>query len=807
MLKHNLLTAYRNLIRNKVFSVINIGGMALGMAAFLFILQYIGVETGVNDFHKNSDRIFRVINQDKEGQAWPELEPGYARRFTENFSEIEEVCRFEDGIAAGVVQKESSNLSFREALISYVDGNFFSLFSFPLLSGSAKDLYQPNTVFISQSMSKKYFGNESPVDQTLILHNQFGKTPYTVKGVFRDMDHTSDIKMDMAFSMQTLANEANLNGNDWARLDNTDNQFAQTILLLKPNSNYKLLEEKLTAYRESVNTDDDGVSFVLQPLKNLHLAGPGMENLPTYGNVKYVYLLGCIALLIVLIAWFNYVNLSTANSLKKSVEVGVRKAIGADRGSLISQFLTQTALVNLLGLVLALILVVVLKPFFNQLLGYELPLFPQLKPIVWLAGAGVLILGASASGWYTAYLVSRFKTVETMKGAVKGGRKGVILRKGLVMLQFGVSAALMLATVVIYSQLNYLRQKDLGIDTDQMLIIRGPAVYGENFASRRNAFLDKLGSLSMVEKITVSGSVPGRFYNFRTSGFTHAGSKPDDKYKSYAFALIGSTYFQTYDVPLVAGRPFTTAETQVEWNDNSKVIINESALEYLGFENATEAILEGIQWDERHLDIIGVSADYHHLGVQSLIDPMIFYPQQNGQYYTVKLAKGNLNAQLAMLEKMYKDYFPSNPFDYSFVADDFAAKLSSERQYGLVFTSASVLAILIACLGLFGLTLFTVESRMKEIGLRKTLGAGVLSIAGLLSKDFLQPVLAALFVAIPVAGYFMKQWLAEFPYAVKLSIWPFLTVGFAALFIALITVSFQSIKGALTNPGKSLKSE
>jgi putative ABC transport system permease protein len=311
----------------------------------------------------------------------------------------------------------------------------------------------------------------------------------------------------------------------------------------------------------------------------------------------------------------------------------------------------------------------------------------------------------------------------------------------------------------------------------------------------------------MVEKYALSGAVPARFYNFRTNGFTHPGSKPEDKYNSYAFVCTEGEYFDTYGIPLKAGRTFTPEEVRVDWNSNSKVMINETALEYMGFESAQEAMLEGIQWDERHLDIIGVSADYHHLGLQSEIDPIIFYPQQYGQFFSVKLAKGDRKKQLASLGNLYRQYFPGNPFDYSFLEEDFAESLQAEQQYGLVFTTASVLAILIACLGLFGLTMYTVEARIKEIGVRKVLGASVASVVALLSKDFLILVVIALLLATPVTIYLMSNWLSDFPYAIEINGWMVAGVSILALMIAFITVSFQTLKGALMNPGTTLRNE
>lgn len=511
--------------------------------------------------------------------------------------------------------------------------------------------------------------------------------------------------------------------------------------------------------------------------------------------------------MILLIAWFNYINLSTAQSLKRSVEVGVRKAIGAGSQSLITQFLVQSVLINLFSLLLAMGLVLVFQPIFNNLTGKTLEFSSIFQSPIWYLGLAGIFLGTLISGIYSSLLLSKFKTIDTMKGSVKQGKSGVALRKSLVVIQFAFSSALIFATIAIYAQLRFLQQKDLGIDIDRLLIISGPSIIAGDRAQRNEAFENELAALSFVEKMSISGSVPGKSYNFRTSGFTHPGSKVNDEFNSYAFVISGDNYFKTYDIPVTAGRAFTKAETAVEWNDNSKVMINEAALKYLHFNSAQEALNSGVQWDERHLDIIGVTADYHHLGLHRAIDPIIYYPATNHRYYAIKLAKGDLKTQIASLQELYASHFKGNPFDYSLAADDFAKDFDSDKQYGMVFTSASLLAIFIASLGLFGLALFTVQSRLKEIGVRKVLGAGIMSIMTLLSKDFLTLVVISLATALPMAAYFINVWLQEFPYHEQLQWWMFALAIFISITIAFITVSIQSLRGAVSNPSQTLKNE
>jgi putative ABC transport system permease protein len=612
----------------------------------------------------------------------------------------------------------------------------------------------------------------------------------------------------MVFSLETLQNPAGLNGNGWADLNNLNSQFINTFFLLNESADYKKVEQKLIALRNELKQDKDGVLFRLQPLTNIHLGAGLNDTYQTTGNLKYVYILSIIALLILAIAWFNYINLSTANALKRANEVGVRKVVGASQQSLVFQFLGESMLVNAIGFLLALLLVQLIQPFFNDVIGKELSLLSVLNSPVWLVGILLLLLGSLLSGAYTAYSLSGFNPVDTLKGRLNKSTKGATLRKSLVVFQFSISIGLLLATAFIYQQLNYMQSKSLGANTEQLLVVRGPEVGRDStFANRRTAFWNEIAQQSFVKDYALSGTIPGNYYNFSTSGFTQPGSKKGDELKSYSFAIIDSRYLRTYQIPLKAGRTFTEVETNVEWNDNSKILLNEKAVQELGFASAEDALKTKIQWDERSLEIIGVVKDYHHTSLQRAIDPIIFYPQNNSAYFSIRLGAGNPQASIAQLEKIYKKYFIDNPFEYFFADDNFNKQYIAEQQYSRLFTTASVWAVIIACLGLFGLATYTVESRTKEIGVRKVLGASVANVAQLLSKDFLVLVCIAIAIASPIAWYVMHQWLKDFAYRIHISWWVFVLTGCGALLLAFITISFQSIKAALANPVKSLRTE
>jgi putative ABC transport system permease protein len=809
MLYHNLKNAWRNIIRSRISSVVNITGLALGLCAFLLLMEYISLEKSANTFHKNLPNMYRLINEDPSGNSWPQVEPGWASIVKQRFPEVKDYCRFDEETGNTIIStKDHPDESYSEKNTGYADGNFFSFFSFPLLSGSPSSLSKPDVVFISQSISEKYFGKSDPMDQTLVLNNQFGKTDYVVKGVYADMKDNSDIQYNMLFSLETLKNPANLNGNDWAALDNLNTQYITTFFSLKNNTDTKSLEKKLTALRTELKKDKDDVQFRLQPFADVHLGSTFNDTYPTYANLKYVYMLAGIALLILLIAWFNYINLSTANSFRRANEVGVRKVIGASKKNLVFQFLGESLMINQLALVFAIVLVSLLQPFFNSLVEKHLSLSTITNSATWIYGLLLLLAGSLFSGAYTAFTLSGFNPVETLNGKISKTTKGILLRKSLVVAQFAISVMLIIATLGIYSQLHFMQHKKLGLNPSQLLVIRGPQVGRDSTLNiQKSVFQNELSGEGFVKNFCITGSVPSGNYNFTTSGFSQPGSAKGDELKSYSFAIIDNRFLSTYEIPLVAGRNFTKEECEVKWNDNSKVLINETAAKQLNFQNPEDALKTKVQWDERKLDVIGVVKDYNHTGVQHVISPIIFYPQINSSYFTIRLSAGEMNKKISTLKKLYASNFSGNPFEYFFIDENYHKLYASEMQYGHIFTASSLWAIFIACLGLFGLVTFTVESRIKEIGVRKVLGAGVTSIVSLLSKDFLELVCISLIIATPVAWFFMNKWLDNFAYRIHIGWWVFAAAGGLAIFFALATIGFQAIKAAMANPVKSLRTE
>jgi putative ABC transport system permease protein len=807
MIQNYFKIAFRSLRNRRVYSFVNITGLALGITAFVLILQYVSLEQSINRFHVNLPKMYRVLCQNPEGKTWPEVEPGWAMKAKESFSEIQSFCRFEEGIGAGIVKNEVKNLSFREQQIGYAEGNFFDFFSFPLLMGDKSAFQRADVVFISNSYAKKYFGEENPLGKTLQLFNQFGEHRYTIEGVYVDMTENSDIHYDMVFSLETLKNPANLGDNDWANLDNLDSQFSNLFLLLNEKTDIKALEQKMTNMRRTMQPEKDATNYRLQAFGETHLATSFNDDLSHTGNVRYVYMLMSIALLILLIAWFNYVNLSTANALRRSNEVGVRKAIGASKSTLIAQFLCETLLINGLAFGLATFLVLSLQPFFNDLIGKKLDFGVLFQTRIWMIGLATMLAGSLLSGIYTAGVLTGFNPTEALRGKLSKSVGGLRLRQSLVVAQFAISTALILFTVLIYSQLQFMQQSKTGIDTTQLMIIKGPEIGRDStYKARRSSFINELAAQSYVQDYCVSGCVPSDAYNFATEGFSTPKTKASNLEKSYKFAEVSERFLPTYSIPIKTGRNFTAAECSVKWNDNSKIMVNEKALAFLGL-SLEEALTTKVQWDERYLEIVGVVQDYHHTSLQKPIEPTIFYPSGNSAFFTVRLTPDKIQDKIASLEKLHNQYFSGNPYEYFFADDNFQKAYKSENQFSKLFASASLWAIFIACLGLFGLVTFTIESKVKEIGIRKVLGASIAGITGLLAKDFLKLVAIAILVASPIAYYFMQQWLANFAYRIEIQAWMFVAAGVGAALVAALTVSFQSVKAALANPVKSLRSE
>lgn len=807
MLINYLKIAYRNLTNKPVFSLINVLGLSLGMAAFLLIFQYLSFEASVNQFHQNISSLYRVLVESKDGETQDYTAPVLASRLKHELGEVQNFCRLAQEIGNGIVSiGESSSLkSFKEEKVIYADGSFFELFTFPIKEGSGLSLKETNTVAISESTAKKYFNTQSALGQVITLNNQFGKGLYKIVAVYADFPANSDLQYDLIFSLATFQNTANLNDNGWASLDGTSS-FLTTYLQLQKQSDPKTAAAKATTIWTSIHTGEEG-TVRLQSLKYMHLPQSLDDHYASYGNLKFVYLLGSVATLILVIAWLNYINLSTAGALKRAKEVGVRKVVGASKSQLVFQFLSESFLLNACGFLMALVFINLFQTVFNEIVGKSLSMSVLKENGFWIAALLLLSIGSFASGGYTAFVLSSFKASNTLKGAFSKSIKGIALRKSLVVFQFSISILLIASTFILYQQVQFMKTSDIGMNVDQLLIIPGPQIGKDStYKQRTISFKNGLTQASFIEKVSSTGSVPTEGYNFSTEGITRLNPMPGDEKLNYTIIEVDDQFFDTYEIELIAGQNFTEETCRKKWSEVTKLILNEKAVHQLGFESPEKAIGQKIKW-ETEFEIAGVSKDYHHLSLQQSIAPTVYFPRYNSHFFTIKLQSENMKDRIAYVEKLYKEYFPGNPFEFSFASDNYNRQYQTEQQYSQVFSIASGLAIFIACLGLFGLATFTVEQRTKEIGIRKVLGASVFRISTLLSKDFLILVFIAIVIATPVSWWAMDQWLQNFAYHIEISWWFFAIAGFMAIAIAIVTVSWQSIQAATSNPVNSLRNE
>ncbi len=808
MFKNYLKTAWRSLLRNKQFSIINVVGLALGITVFLFIMQHVAFEWSANRFNKDYNHLYRTNVQYKDGSTDYYLPPGFAQVIKQQFPVIENYVRIADDIGDGVItyndNKAADSKVLRGGNIKYADGNFLSVFSFTLLSGTPS-LDEPKTLALSEIMSQKLFSSVNAAGKTVTVSNQFGNTLYTVKAVYA-LPNSSDIKPDVLLSFKTLESPANRNGNDWADPNTTENGFTSIYLQLREDANSVAFSKRITKYVRSINPASKDDVVYLQPFSELHLAPSFNYPYQTFGNILLVFVFACIAVLIIFIAWLNYINLSTAQALNRSKEVGVRKILGASRSQLMFQHLTETLLLTITSTLIALLLVNIFQNKFNQFSGEQLSL--EVLNNGWFLSAGIIMIiaGSFLSGSYVAFVITSFKPLNTIRSKGQIVVKSFSVRKALVVFQFTASIVFIIATVVLYNQLQFMRNENLGMNLNQLLVVKGPTVASEDQAVKNVSFKNTLRQLPFVKKYAASNSMPGIGYNFFASGITGTNETEADKKKSYGMFICDQNFFDTYGISFAQGNTFSANDAERSWNNVKKVIINEKAAQQFGFNLKENIIGKKIKWGDAY-EIIGVVKDYHHLSLREPIQPGIYLGSVGYSFFTVQTDSRNLQSKVATLRNLYNKAFPGNPFEYFFADEKYDEQYTSEQRLGKVFIAAASVAIIIACLGLFGLSAFSAKQRIKEIGIRKVLGASVAGITSLLSRDFIKLVLIAFIIASPIAWWAMNKWLQSFAYKASISIWIFIVSGLVAVVIALVTISFQSIKAAIANPVKSLRTE
>jgi putative ABC transport system permease protein len=818
MIKHYFKIAWRNLKIDKTFSAINIIGLSIGMAACLLILSYVSFERSYDTFHVNRDNLYRVTMQHttNDGHKF-HLAPNYAATapaITASIPEVKAVTRL-------YVGGESILLCYKEKVLAdnklgYADATFLQMFTYPLLSGDARTaLSEPNTIVLTETMSKKLFGNENPIGKTLNFKEGRANLLLEVTGILKDIPLNSHQQFSALVSFKTFIQEVKGIEENWGWCS------FHTYILANPRTHITTLQAKINALLEKKKGDmfkKLGVheDFFVQPVKNIYLYSKLKNEQNVNGNAKTIKLWLLLALIISAIAWINYVNLYTSKAIKRAKEVGVRKATGANQWQLIKQFLFESLLLNFISTVIAILLVQLFLPAFNLLMGKPVSIHFWSNPIIWITLSGLFIIGALGTGIYPAFVLSSFDPVKVLKGKFSNTGRGVALRKGLVVLQFTVSISLIIGTCMIYRQIQFMNNADLGMDVQQIVVIEAPIASGSKsaFTSNLNTFKNRLLTNPAIKNVTATGFVPGNKSYLPGdwgSYIRRVGSKPTEV-RTYKTSGIDYNFLPTLGMRILAGRNFSPNFP----GDKEAVLVSKAAVKELGFKTPQQAIgktiyypLKGEQ-DFKPISIIGVFDDIHVETLQRSISPLIFeLDLERRGFILAKVNTAQLANTLAFLKKEYEKTFSGNSFQYFFLDDSYTQQYQTDRQFAILFGFFSGLAIFIACLGLIGLVSFTMLQKTKEIGIRKVLGASISSILTLLSKDFIKLILLANIVAWPFAYYALQVWLLDYAYKINLSqnLWIFLLAGFLAMIIMFCTVSFQALKAALTNPVKSLRME
>jgi len=784
-------TAFRNLWKHKVFSFINIMGLTVGMTACFLIFLYVRFELTYDAFNTKADRIYRVVTDIKTpseviragGPAW-----AVPPNIKDEFPEVEAFVRISN---QGMLVRKG-DIKFQEENAAFADSSFFQIFDIKLLQGDPKKVLNDQmSVVLSETAAKKYFGKSNPVGQTLLFTND--GIPATVKGVMKDMPENSQVRADILVSMSTLTIRFNPGlDTQWG------NYGSQAFILLKPGSNAKALEAKFPAFVKKRNGKEEQQSqmyatILLEPLRDVYLYSTRGGS----GNINNVYIFSIIAIFILLIACINFINLTTARSTERAKEVGIRKVAGAGKAQLIRQFISESVIICLIAFFLTLGLAALLLPLFNQLAAKQVSegIFSNWKYVGMLSLAAVAI--GLLAGSYPALVLSSFKPIVVLKGRFATGVRGLLLRKGLVVAQFSISIALIIGTIIVYRQMSFMRNRDLGFNKDQTVILSTEGDPG------KDAFKQALKTIPSVKSVCLSSSAPGTGNPGAYSEIEN--NKGDLQVANLDLYFVDFDYIPQYDIKVVAGRAFSgdfiTDTTQA-------MVMNETAVKLFGYSSPQQAIGRRFKQWGREGKIVGVIKDFNFRSLQQDIKPLTMRIEPGGcNLVSVKIAAGNVPATLAAIESKWKSTMPNRPYSYQFLDELFDRQYRAEERFGKLFFNFSVLAIFISCLGLLGLAAYSTMQRTKEIGVRKVMGASVASIVNLLSKDFLKLVIISFFIAAPAAWYFMTKWLHDFAYRTPMAWWIFAVAGIAALVIALATISFQAIKAALTNPVKSLRSE
>lgn len=805
MLKNYIKTAWRNLWKNKSFSVINILGLSIGLACFILIALFVINELSYDRYNKKADRIFRINTDilfggtafslgespDPMGAAlkndYPQVEQ-YARLFTNGSREI-----------------KKGNVYINEPDIANVDSTFFDVFSLPALYGDTRTaLNEPNTVVITERTAIKYFNNPNAVGETI----ERGTIPYKVTAVIKDMPTNSHFQFDFFFSMDNV----------WYQWGNYLSNNFYTYIVLKEGVNYKAFERKFAEvinkhilpqareYMDIKSMDEfekagNKLKYSLVPLTDIHLRSDRTDELEAKGNIQYVYIFSVVAAFILLIACINFMNLSTARSSNRAKEVAVRKVLGSRKGKLVGQFLVESVTVALISTIIAIALVYLLLPYYNNMTGKAITLSDVFDNRLLLILVLMPLIVGLLAGSYPAFYLSRFQPITVLKGQLTVRSKKSFIRNALVVFQFATCIILIVGTLVVYSQLSFIQNKNPGFNKEQVLIVNNTGVLGD----KTRAFKNEVLALPGIVNGTLSGYLP---VPSNRSDYSFSKEAVMDTHNGFNMQVwqVDENYIPVFGMDVLKGRNFSR-----DYADSNSLIINETIARTLGYDDPVGKIVYSKDFSNENkvspFRIIGVVRNFHYQSMKENIGPLALAYEYSPSATSFRIRSKDVQGLVKKIEAKWSAMAPAHAFRYRFLNDSFNQMYRSEQRVGKIAVAFSILAVLIACLGLFGLVTYMAEQRMKEIGIRKVLGASLGSVMQLLSKDFLRLVIIAFVIAAPVAWWAMHNWLEDFAYRVDLQWWVFVVAGSIALLIALVTVSIQAIKAALANPVNSLRTE
>jgi len=787
MLKNLIKTAVRHILKHFGYSVLNILGLTLGISSALFLIIYVADEISYDHYHEKADRIYRVSTTIKEPDdkfTWIVAQIPFGPQVVHDYPEVQSFVRF---IPMPRALYKFEDKEFNEENFFYVDSTLFDIFSYKVIKGEVKSaLLAPKKIILTEKIANRYFGKSDPIGKTLTT----GNDTYEVTGVIQDVPSNSHFRFDAVASRNNLPKQ----------LGSWGNFGVYTYLLFPANFDVKAFETKMQGMYETYMKPIFGpmnitLSYILEPITRIHLYSTNANEPEPTGSITYVYIFGIVAIFLVLIAAMNYMNLATARSTKRAREVGLRKVVGSRRSPLVLQFLSESMAFTFISLIISIILIILLLPIFNHLAGKSFNLQVIYSPVVIISLLAVMIIVGIFGGSYPAFFLSRFSPVTVLKGEITPGSAGSLFRKILVVIQFTVSVIMIICTLIVFTQLNYLKTMDQGFDQKNVISLQLNGPMSRKYPVLKQGLLENPNVKFVTSTNSSVGEGSGKLiFNVETDqGMAQKGVN---------FTLVDHDFIETMGIKMVSGRAF---QQNMPSDTLSAVVVNETFVNRMGWKDPIGKKVEAGDANTLRARVIGVMKDYHQTGMYNDIESLLMAYRPLNDIIYIKLSGNETQPTLSFIETKWKEIFPGQPFVYTYLSERFNRQFDADEKRGLIFTMFTILAILIACLGLFGLASYMVEQRTKEIGIRKVFGANENTILRLISRDFLILVSIGIVIAVPVAYYFMSRWLENYVYRTKIGVPLLLSAALLTILITFITISYKAYQAAIMNPANALK--